>query len=316
MANVHRIGLALREPLPWHDFVQVVLTAEEAGYETLFVPEIAGREAFSTLAGLAPATDHILLGTGVVPAHVRRLETTAMAAATVQELSSGRLILGVGSGPPGPGAIDRVRRHVAALRVGLSGAPSVPAGEFRVALDLGTPPPIWLAALGDRMIALAGEIADGVLLNWCTADRVARATELIREGAARAGRAPGAVTVGIYARACIDPEEEVALAALREPAGQYASMPHYRRQMEAMSLGAAAAEAAEATSRGRPEDVPEELVRALCIVGDAEEGHRRLRELRDAGADLPIVYPVPAREPVSSVMGTMLALAPTPVLQP
>src|SRR5947209_3855924 len=111
-----RIGLALRDPLPWHDFLQVVRTAEGAGYEALLVPEIAGREAFSALAGVAAATERIRLATGVVPVHARRLETTAMAAATVQELSGGRFVLGVGAGPPGPGSIDRVRRHVSELR--------------------------------------------------------------------------------------------------------------------------------------------------------------------------------------------------------
>ena len=59
MADVQRTGLALRDPLPWHDFAQVVRTAEEAGYAALFVPEIAGREAFSTLAGVAGATERI-----------------------------------------------------------------------------------------------------------------------------------------------------------------------------------------------------------------------------------------------------------------
>ena len=311
-------GLALREPFAWHDFVQVVRTAEDAGYDALFVPEIAGREAFASLAGVATSTQRLLLGTGVVPIHARRMETTAMAAATVQELSSGRLVLGVGAGPPGRGALDRVRRHVATLRSALwdrRGADSGP-NTFRVALNVAAPPPIWLAALGDRMIALAGEVADGVLLNWCTPERVSVACRLVAEGAGAAGRDPSAVTIAVYVRACIDPEEEVALRALKGPTGQYASMPHYRRQMEAMGLGSPAHVAARAADQGREEDVPEDLVRALCVVADADAGHRRLAAMRDAGADLPVVYPVPARDPVSSVMGTMLALAPSPVLQP
>jgi alkanesulfonate monooxygenase SsuD/methylene tetrahydromethanopterin reductase-like flavin-dependent oxidoreductase (luciferase family) len=313
-----RIGVALRDPLLWHDLVQVVRTAEEAGYESLFVPEIAGREGFSTLAGLAGATDRIRLATGVVAAQTRYLATTAMAAATVQELSGGRFVLGVGAGPPGPGSLDRVRRHVSALRAALTGH-RVDEGEvpgFRLALPMHEPPPIFLAALGNRMISLAGEIADGVLLNWCTPERVARARELIEEGATTAGRHPGRVTVAVYVRACIDGEEEVALGALKETTGQYAAMPHYRRQMVAMGLGEPASAAAAAAQEGRPDQVPEELVRALCLVADPEAAVARLAEFREAGADLPIAYPVPAREPVSSIMGTVLALAPSPVLQP
>ena len=304
-----RTGVALRDPLAWHDLVQVVETAEQAGFEAAFVPEIAGREAFATLAGLAGVTERLRLGTGVVPLPARRLSTLAMAAATAQELSGGRLVLGLGSGPPGPGALDRVRSGIRALREALAGRPL--DDGFALALDAGRPPPLWLAALGDRMVGLAGEIADGVLLNWCTPARVARARELIAVGAARAQRDPRAVTVAVYVRACLGHEDEVALEALREPTAQYASMPHYRRQMEAMGLGEAAAAAASG-----PGAVSDDLVRKLCLLGDPADAARRLDEFREAGADLPVVYPVPAREPVSSIMGTVLALAPTPAIQP
>jgi 5,10-methylenetetrahydromethanopterin reductase len=311
------IGVALRDALPWHDFVQVARTAEEAGYESLFVPEIAGREAFSTLAGLAGATERIGLATGVVAVRTRHLATTAMAAATVQELSGGRFILGLGAGPPGPGSLDRARRYVTALRAALSGR-RVEEGEvpgFRLALDLEEPPPVWLAALGDRMVTLAGEVADGVLLNWCTPERVVRARELLAEGASRAGRDPAAVTVAVYVRACIHAEKDVAVEALKEPTGLYAAMAHYRRQLEAIGLGGLAATAAAAVQHGRPDEVPEELVRVLCLVAEPATALARVAEFRQAGADLPVVYPVPAREAVSSIMGTILALAPSPVLQ-
>src|SRR5207244_8133352 len=81
---------------------------------------------------------------------------------------------------------------------------------------------------------------------------------------------------------------------------------HYRRQLELMGLGELAASP----------DSSEELVRALCLVGDPAPARRRLQEYRDAGADLPVVYPVPVLEPVSSLMGTMMALAPSPELEP
>jgi alkanesulfonate monooxygenase SsuD/methylene tetrahydromethanopterin reductase-like flavin-dependent oxidoreductase (luciferase family) len=224
----------------------------------------------------------------------------------------------VGSGPPGPGSLDRVRRLVGALRaaLGLGDGRTGARTTFAVELTIGPPPPIWLAALGDRMITLAGEIADGVVLNWCTPDRVRRARELIAEGASRAGRLPSDITVSVYVRACIDPDEEVALEALKGPTGQYASMPHYRRQMDAMGLGDLADAAARSVGVGRLTDVPEDLVRSLCVVGHLDRGHDLLQAHRDAGVDLPVVYPVPARDAVSSVMATMLALGPSPALQP
>jgi 5,10-methylenetetrahydromethanopterin reductase len=313
---LERTGLALREPMPWHDLVQAVRTAEQTSYHACFVPEISGREAFSTLAGLAMATESILLGTGVVPVTARRLETTAMAAATVQDISGGRLLLGLGAGSPMPGAVDRLRRHVVDLRRALAGEEvEGHGGTFALTLPTERPPPIWIAALGDRMVALAGEVADGVLLNWCTPERVRRARRLIEQSAVRAGRDPAAVTVAVYVRACLGNDEGVALEALRAATAQYAAMPHYRRQLEGLGLGEQAARAAAAAQTGKLGDVPEELVRELCLVGRATAAAARLQEYRRAGADLPVAYPVPALDPASSVLGTILALAPSPALE-
>ena len=138
-----RTGVVLRDPIPWHDLVLLAETAEQTGYEACFVPEIAGREAFATLAGLAGATSILSLGTGVVPLTARRLATTAMGAATVQEISGERFVLGVGAGQPGPGALERVRSQVTALRSLLAGrSVRTEEGEFRLALELEEPPPI------------------------------------------------------------------------------------------------------------------------------------------------------------------------------
>jgi 5,10-methylenetetrahydromethanopterin reductase len=298
-------GVALRDPIPWHDLVQVVRTAEETGYDACFVPEIAAREAFSTLAGLAGATDRLRLGTGIVPMHARRAMVTAMAAATVQDLSGGRLILGLGTGPPGSGALEGLRSYVQSVRAAM--------GEL--ALLPPVPVPVWISALGERGFALAGEIADGVLMNWCTPERVARARAVIAAAAARAGRDPKAVTIAVYIRANLADEEAMAMEALRAAAGQYAMMPHYRRQLEAIGLGDLAGSAARAAGSGDASAVPEALVRTLCLVGEPEAARARLDEFRAAGADLPIVYPVPGRDPVSSIMGTVLAAAPSSSLE-
>jgi alkanesulfonate monooxygenase SsuD/methylene tetrahydromethanopterin reductase-like flavin-dependent oxidoreductase (luciferase family) len=155
-------------------------------------------------------------------------------------------------------------------------------------------------------------VADGVLLNWCTPERVERARQEVADGASATGRDAQRVTIGVYVRACLGHDEAIALDVLRRATAQYAAMPHYRRQLEALGLGPEAAAAATAASPG---DVPEDLVRRLCLVGEPAGALARLDALRDAGADLPLVYPVPALEPVSSIMGTLLALAPSPALE-
>lgn len=310
---VRGVGFALRDPLPWRDVVEVVETAEDAGYGALFLPETRGREPFATLAALSAVTEALLLGTGVVPMGARSPVTTAMAGATVHEVSGGRLVLGIGTGDAGPGALGRLRAYVGTVRRLLAGERAEVDGRpERLWLELPSPPPIWISALGPRAMRLAGEIADGVLLNWCPPERVAFARERIREGAEAAGRDPASVTVAVYVRACVGPDEDAALAALRAQAGTYASYPAYRRQFHQVGLGELADRAAAAHGAGRPEEVPEALVRAVCLLGDVAAAAERFTAYRDAGADLPVVYPVPCLDPRSSVVGTLLALAPRP----
>jgi alkanesulfonate monooxygenase SsuD/methylene tetrahydromethanopterin reductase-like flavin-dependent oxidoreductase (luciferase family) len=323
-----RTGIVVRDPLPWRDVVEIVRTAEDVGYEAVFVPEIQGREAFSTLTGLADATGTLRLGTGVVTTWSRSPATTAMAAATLQDVSGGRHILGLGSGTSGAltgtkapsRPLERVRRFLAVLRTLFDGRvveDDTMFGTMGFGLDLlpAAPPPLWLGVLGDRMVRLSGEAADGVILNWCTPERVARARATIRDAAAEAGREPDAVTVSVYVRACLGLDEDVALSALRVATGQYASLPHYGRQMAAMGLGTQAERAAVAMAEGRPDRVPEELVRAVCVLGGRGEALARFAEYRQAGADLVLCYPVVALEPLSSFLGTVLAAAPDPAVE-
>lgn len=301
-SEVRRTGVVLRDPLRWPELLQVVTAAEETGYESAFVPEISAREAFATLAGLASETSRIRLGTGVVAIGSRSPETTAMAAATVQDQSGGRLILGIGAGSRG--RLDHVRDYVRRVR----------AAELAFRPE-GGQPPIWLGALGDRMIGLAGEVADGVILNWCTPERVGEARSLVDRAAEDAGRGPGSVAVAVYVRACLGVEEPLALEALRAMTGQYAAVPHYLRQLERMALGEEGSLAAKAHRAGRPEDVPDGLVRTLAVVGGRAEALARFEACHEAGADLVLCYPVAALDPFSSILGTILTAAPSPALE-
>lgn len=318
MTERQRIGVALRDPLPWRDFAMLVETAEETGFEIAFFPELPGfRDTLAGTTGLGAHTSRIRLGPGVAPVPSRGLPLLAMAAATAHERTGGRLVLGLGSGSVGPGSLDRVRGAVAFLRDAFGGreARAPDTGEpFSLSLGVPSAPEVWLAALGDRMVALAGEVADGVLLNWCPPERVRRASAIVAESASLAGREPP--TIGVYVRGCLGAEERLAIGALRAMAGRYASIPHYRRQMEASGLGEAAGAAAAAMERNRPDQVPEELVRALCLLGDSDAAKRRLEEFREAGAAVPVVYPVPVLDAPSSILATMLAVAPSPALQP
>ena len=94
---------------------------------------------------------------------------------------------------------------------------------------------------GTKAMRLAGEIADGVILNWCPPERVPFARARIAEGAEAAERDPASVTVAVYVRAWVGPEETEAMSALRAMAGRYASYRAYRRQFDEVGLGPQAA---------------------------------------------------------------------------
>ena len=301
-------AFALRDPLPWAAFAGVVRAGESLGYEAVFLPEIAGRDAFAALTGLAGETDHLLLGSGIVPMTSRQVRVTAMGAATVQERSGGRMILGLGAAAARAGALAELARQIEELRTLLAGPD---ATGLSLALD--RPVPIWIAALGPRAVALAGAAADGVLLNWCSPERVAEARADVRRAAEDAGRDPDEVTIAVYVRASVGVDEAEGAMALKRAFGEYASHAAYAKQFEGMGLGEEARAAAAAHVAGRPEDIPDELIRRICLVGDPGEARVRLAAYREAGADLPVVYAalLPA-DPVGSLMATLRGLAPIP----
>jgi len=270
----------VREKLPFDDLAGAVSLAEETGYQSLWVPDHGVWEPFTLLASLAQRTGRIGLATGVVTLAARGPGELVSATLTLDRVSGGRAILGVGSGP-------EARVAATAERLG------------EVAAGIGEHTPLYLAALGPRMVELAGRAADGVLLNWCSPDRVARARRELGRGAEDAGRDPGEVTVAVYVRACLGHDREHALAALREAAEMYAGIPSYRRQLEAEGIASS----------------PVEMARALCVWGDREAALERLAAWRDAGADLVVVYPVPAQEAASSLLGTIMAAAPDPAVE-
>ncbi len=302
----------MRDPFPWPVFAGLAREAEVLGYEAVFLPEIAGRDALVALGALAGETERLLLGTGIIPMTARTTMLTAMGAATVHERSSGRLLLGLGTGPAVAGALDGLRNVVVALRRSFAGEPIEVGGRTQqLSLALEDPVPIWISALGPRAMRLAGEVADGVLLNWCSPERVAAATAQLREGAEAAGRDPASVTIGVYVRASMGADGSAAVRALQAATGEYASFPSYARQFAAIGLEEEARAAAAAHAAGRPEEVPEALVRAICLAGDPAAARVRLEAFREAGADLPIVYPVAAGDdPEGSVSETLRALAP------
>ena len=178
-----RIGVAVSGGLTAPEIVDCVRLAEDLGYESAWVAEGHGGDQFAILAACATATTRIRLGTSISSVFVRSVPTIAMAAATVDALSGGRFVLGLGSshrvqvegehGLPYAKPITRVRESVEAIRALLRDGEVAYRGET-IAIDrfdLWFTPhrrviPIYLSALFPPMLEVCGELADGLILTW------------------------------------------------------------------------------------------------------------------------------------------------------
>jgi alkanesulfonate monooxygenase SsuD/methylene tetrahydromethanopterin reductase-like flavin-dependent oxidoreductase (luciferase family) len=296
------LGFALRDPYPADDLASLARAGESLGYAALFMPEIGARDTLAAIEALGDETRDLLMGPGVAPLPARTPRELTTAAARAQDACGGRLLLGLGTGPARPGALDRLRETVVGVRAALRGEPARVGGEVVRADPVPTRPvPVWIAALGPRAVRLAGEVADGVLLNWCTPERVAAAATGVAAAATAAGRDPAEVTIGVYVRAAQAGAEAPARAALLDAARTYGGYPAYARQFTAMGID--------------PAD-PEAIVDAVCLAGAGAAARVRLDAYRDAGAHLPVVYPVVAWDPTapeaaaSAAGATLEALAP------
>ncbi|HEV8615054.1 MAG TPA: LLM class flavin-dependent oxidoreductase [Methylomirabilota bacterium] len=183
--------------------------AETLGYTSFWVNHPGATDGLAALAMAAGQTRRIELGIGVIPLHTRAPQSI-IDGVRAHALPLERLLLGVGS--PNPHALARVREGVAALRAQL---------QTRIVV----------AALGPKMCQLAGEIADGVLLNWLTPEHARASADLVRAGAVAAKRK--APKVFAYVRVAIGPE---AVTRLGEEGGRYASIPAYAANFARMGV--------------------------------------------------------------------------------
>jgi probable F420-dependent oxidoreductase len=287
--------------------VETARLAEEVGYTSYWTAETTGPEAFSVLAAAGAAAPTLGLGTGVLALQLRTPMLVAMAGATLQALHPERdIILGVGISSPvvatrwhGMPYTDRplgqVREYVTLLRACLSGEKVDFAGDhyqvkgFRLGVRLGERrPKIVVGALNPKMLALAGELADGVLLNYLPASHVAWSVEQVRKG--------GGADVYAYVHAGIcEREEGIDLA--RRDLFSYAVVDSYARNFDRAGFGdeVAAIRAAHAAGdrAGALAAVSDRMVDAIDVMGDADTVAATMRAYVDAGVDVPVLMPLP-----------------------
>jgi len=313
------------------DCQELARRAEDLGYESVWLPEGHSRDAFTSLAAMALSTQRVKLGTGIIQVFGRTASNTAMAAAGMAALSGGRFILGlgVGHGPnveswdgvPFKQPMTRLRETIKIARGLLSGERVEFSGrQFKVSgasLDAAAPPakvPIYIAALGPQMLEMAGELADGVLMNWPTAAFLPQAVEHVKRGAAKAGRDISDIDIAGYVRVAVGEDLEALRRGLRGQVIRQAGLPYYSNMFKAAGFEEEIEAVSKALAAGDTEKamraVTVEMQDQVAVVGSASHCREQFEARRAAGLLLPVVAPFTVGDTLASHRSAMDALAP------
>jgi 5,10-methylenetetrahydromethanopterin reductase len=284
--------------------------AERSGFGGVFVAEGHG-DALGLCHPVVAATSEAFVGTAIANAALRPPVLAAKTAAALDEAAGGRFRLGLGVAntvmngrfgiapfPP----LRMIEEYVAVVRAVLSGDQGFTGDIFRVGqVPLDRPPyrldlPIHLAALGPRMLELAGRIADGVILNLVSPERAAEAATVVGSAATAAGRDPAAVEVVCVIHTCLSDDPAAAAAAARAAVPRYVLHPAADRlfgESAAAELAAARELVLGGDRVGAAERVPQQVADGFVAHGDAAACRSRIEEYRAAGVDLPVLFPMP-----------------------
>lgn len=292
----------------------VMEEAERLGYTDAWSLEVDGTDAFIPLAVAAAWTERMRLGTAIASTFTRGPATLASSALALAEAAPGRVVLGLGTssdvvvrdwnGLAFERPLARTRAVAALVREALSGArvsrtlDAASMQGFRLSRPVPAPVPIFIAALRQGMLRLAGETADGVIINWLRAADVPRVVAVAREAARAAGRDPASVEVACRIFVCVHDDLETARATARRWIAAYLNVPVYRRFHEWLGndrlLGGMWEKWAAGDRRGALAALGDQAVDALFAAGPAARCRAMIEEYVAAGVDTPILYFMPA----------------------
>src|SRR5213080_145263 len=327
---VARLGASLPLPPDLAMCRRVAERAEALGYESIWIADTgAGPDAFVVGATAALATRRVRIGTAVVPIYTRALPVLAAGAGSCAQLLPGRsFVLGLGvssetivdawGGVPYRRPLTRMRETVGAVRRMLAGervafeGKTVRTRGFRLVSPPPAPVPIYVGALMPPMLELAGEIADGVILNFMPVEAVPRMLAYVRKGAARAGRDAAGLEVVARFQTVVTDDVPAARAAIRQMMGPYFATSVYNRFVAWCGF-AEEARAIDAAWRARDRArnvaaVTDDMVDRLAIIGTPEHCRERLAAFVEAGVPTPMIQPFPFDE--AAIWRTFEALAP------
>jgi 5,10-methylenetetrahydromethanopterin reductase len=307
---MQKIGLELPGEPSVPEMMVVARQAEALGYESIWLTETRfTRDAVTTTSTVATATRTARVATAVVNPFTRGAVLMAVTAATLDEVCGGRLVLGIGPGSPTilerqgirfDQPLARLRETVEVVRRLLRGEEVSFTGKTiqvnRAQLDF-TPIrstiPIYLGVTGPKALALAGEIADGVIFNgFVSLEYTNRAVEIVRSSARASGRDPDELEIAGSIVVSVDAMRETALNAVRPLVALYlAEFPNVARESGISSnlLKHIASVHLREGSRAAAELVADAIVTDLTCAGTFTEVQASLSRRRGAGVELPVV---------------------------
>jgi F420-dependent oxidoreductase-like protein len=301
--------------------VDRVRIAERLGYHSVYTTHLAGRDSLTVLGAYAHATESIRLGTGVLPIYSRTPVATAQQAVTIDEMSSGRLTLGIGVshqvtvenwygthiGRP----VAEMDEYVAVLRAMFRREDPPEAERFPTRFHfLGCEPrpdlPIYLGALSPKMLELAGEVADGVILWLCNPDYIRSVVvPHVREGRRRAGKDLDGFDIVAAVPTAVTDEVDGARATLRADLSPYFLLPFYRAMIERSGYEADVRLFDEAMERGDASAaaiaISDGFLENLAAIGPPDIAAATVERYRDAGATSPCIGGVPGTDFTSAL---------------
>src|SRR5436305_8909507 len=309
-----KLGVSLGYLIPGMtpaDHLEVVQEAERLGYDSVWAAEAYGSDTATVLAWLAGGTDKIKLGSAIFQMPGRSPTMTAMTAATIDLLSGGRMLLGLGTSGPQVAEgwhgqsfarqLQRTREYVAVVRMALARERVEYHGET-IELPLPDGPgkplklmispvqeriPIYLAAIGPNNTALAGEIADGWIPTFFSPEYVSEFRKLLQEGADRAGRSLDDFDIAPTVNAYVSDDRELARNLVRPLLALYIGGLGSRKQnfynnlVQRYGFEAAAEEVQDLYLEGKKaeagEAIPDELIDLVSLCGPADSVRDRVQ---------------------------------------
>ncbi len=308
------------------DQLEVVQEAERLGFDSVWAAEAYGSDAATVLAWLAAGTSKIKLGSAIFQMPGRSAAMTAMTAATIDELSDGRMVLGIGSSGPQVAEgwhgqrfakqLQRTREYVEVVRMALARERvefhgetielPLPDGPGKPLKLMITPKqeriPIYLAAIGPKNTALAGEIADGWIPTFFSPEYVSEFRSLLEQGAAQSGRTLDGFDIAPTVNTYISDDRELARNLMRPILALYIGGMGSRKQnfynnlVQRYGFEEAAGEIQNLYLDGKKaeagEAIPDELIDMVSLCGPHDVVRDRLAAFRDAGVGTLMVTPM------------------------